>query len=206
MTASTAGCSFSATTTCSGWAVHPSHGSSECLRPVSRPMGSPRIAPRRCCRTLGLWPADLTELTVEPNRHYRSDVAIVHRSVDDPHIDAETIDGIPVTSVRADAARPRLGGFPRSTREVPRASPLPPGHQPRGALEVHRRGRSPRPARSAAAPRGARAAGTRASDRERPRDRDASATATARACPNQCVSTRSSWPHAVSASTSRIQT
>ena len=51
-------------------------------------------------RTLGLWPAGLTELLVEPNRRYRSAAATVHRSVDDPHIDAETIEGIPVTSVR----------------------------------------------------------------------------------------------------------
>jgi very-short-patch-repair endonuclease len=51
-------------------------------------------------RTLGLWPAGMTELTIEPNRHYRSDTATVHRSVDDPHLDAGTIDGIPVTSVR----------------------------------------------------------------------------------------------------------
>jgi very-short-patch-repair endonuclease len=51
-------------------------------------------------RTLGLWPAAFTELLVEPNRRYRSATATVHRSVDDPHIDAETIEGIPVTSVR----------------------------------------------------------------------------------------------------------
>jgi very-short-patch-repair endonuclease len=49
---------------------------------------------------LGLWPAGVVELTVDPNRRYRSDVAKVHRSVDDPHVDARTIDGIPVTSVR----------------------------------------------------------------------------------------------------------
>jgi very-short-patch-repair endonuclease len=49
---------------------------------------------------LGLWPGDVVELTVAPNRRYRSDVAKVHRSIDDPHVDARTIEGIPVTSVR----------------------------------------------------------------------------------------------------------
>ena len=49
---------------------------------------------------LGLWPAGIVELTVHPNRRYRSEAAKVHRSVDDPHVDARTIEGIPVTSVR----------------------------------------------------------------------------------------------------------
>jgi very-short-patch-repair endonuclease len=49
---------------------------------------------------LGLWPADVVELTIAPNRRYRSDVAKVHRSIDDPHLDAHTVEGIPVTSVR----------------------------------------------------------------------------------------------------------
>jgi very-short-patch-repair endonuclease len=51
-------------------------------------------------RGLGLWPGEIVEVTVEPNRRYRSDVAKVHRSIDDPHLDADTIEGIPVTSVR----------------------------------------------------------------------------------------------------------
>ena len=57
-------------------------------------------------RTLGLWPAGMTELTIEPNRHYRSDTATVHRSVDDPHLDADTIDGIPDHVSSPNTARP----------------------------------------------------------------------------------------------------
>ena len=71
-------------------------------RVLSSCLASDGVASHRTAatlRTFGLWPAALTELTVEPNRRYRSDVAIVHRSVDDPHIDAGTIDGLPVTSV-----------------------------------------------------------------------------------------------------------
>jgi very-short-patch-repair endonuclease len=49
---------------------------------------------------LGLWPGEIIELTVAPNRHYRNPAASVHRSVDDPHVDARYVDGIPVTSVR----------------------------------------------------------------------------------------------------------
>jgi very-short-patch-repair endonuclease len=49
---------------------------------------------------LGLWPAEIVEVTVHPNRRYRSDGASVHRSIDDPHLDARTIEGIPVTSIR----------------------------------------------------------------------------------------------------------
>lgn len=49
---------------------------------------------------LGLWPGEIVELTVAPNRHYRNTAASVHRSVDDPHVDARYVEGIPVTSVR----------------------------------------------------------------------------------------------------------
>jgi very-short-patch-repair endonuclease len=49
---------------------------------------------------LGPWPGGIIELTVDPNRHYRNAAASVHRSVDDPHVDARYVEGIPVTSVR----------------------------------------------------------------------------------------------------------
>jgi very-short-patch-repair endonuclease len=49
---------------------------------------------------LGLWPGEIVELTVAPNRRYRNETVAVHRSVDDPHVDARYVDGIPVTSVR----------------------------------------------------------------------------------------------------------
>lgn len=49
---------------------------------------------------LGLWPGGVVEVTTDPHRNYRNPDVHVHRSVDDPNIDARTLEGIPVTSVR----------------------------------------------------------------------------------------------------------
>jgi very-short-patch-repair endonuclease len=61
-------------------------------------VGSHRTA--SMLRGLGLWPGEIVELTIAPNRHYRNETVQVHRSVDDPHLDARYVEGIPVTSVR----------------------------------------------------------------------------------------------------------
>ena len=40
------------------------------------------------------------EITIPKGRNYRNPKVLVHRSIDDPCVDARTIEGIPVTSVR----------------------------------------------------------------------------------------------------------
>src|SRR4029077_20914608 len=49
---------------------------------------------------LGRWTGDPVEITIPTARNHRNSGVLVHRSVDDPYVDARTIEGIPVTSVR----------------------------------------------------------------------------------------------------------
>jgi very-short-patch-repair endonuclease len=49
---------------------------------------------------LGLWPAQIVEVTTDPDRNYRNPDVHMHRSVDDPAIDCRSVEGITLTSVR----------------------------------------------------------------------------------------------------------